>query len=89
MMEKIEAEHRPWLENLPRAGDSADLCPLCDARSTTAKKQISKAGLVIRYRVCEKCGCRYKTVELLAFGNRVSLRDRTKDVSPGGKGGRT
>lgn len=78
MIEKIEAEHRPWLEKLPRTGDAANLCPACNGKSGVKSTRSNRAGLLIRYRVCENCNLCYKTVELLAFGNCVSLRNKEK-----------
>ena len=84
-MEKIMAEHRPWLEKLPKAGDAAELCPACNGNTTVKMSSSARSGLKIRYRVCESCNFRYKTVELLAFGKYVSLRDKTKGRIPAEK----
>ena len=82
MMEKITAEHRPWLENLPQVGDPANLCPVCGRKSGVKSTSANRAGLLTRYRVCESCNFCYKTVELLAFGKYVSLRDKAKGRTP-------
>lgn len=82
MMDKIIAAHRPWLEPLPKDGDAAGQCPLCGGRAAVQGTRFSRAGLLIRYRGCEECNFRYKTVELLAFGAFVSLRDKSKNAGP-------
>ena len=75
----IPPEHRPWCEPLPRMGDAADMCPLCDGKSGVTKKTYTRGGVVTRFRQCAECGHNYRTVELLAFGDQVSLRDRARN----------
>ncbi len=78
MKRDVPQDFAAWLEPLPRQGDDASECPRCQERSVVMKKAKNAAGLLIRYRVCNECGYKYRTVELLAFGNFVSLRNKEK-----------
>lgn len=69
----------PWLEQLPRPGYDASMCPGCGGKSIVQKTGSNAGGQLVRYRVCEECGCRYKTVELLCVGDRVALNYRRKE----------
>ena len=73
----IPPEHAPWCEKLPQVGYTANMCPHCDGESRVTKTEYSRAGLLMRYRRCTACRFCYKTVELLAFGDLVSLKDKT------------
>ena len=79
MKASVPPEHRLWTETLPKRGDAADLCPVCEGKSSVIKRGYVRGGMVARYRKCQECGYKYKTVELLAFGDQVSLRDLTRD----------
>lgn len=76
MKRDVPPEHSGWTEPLPPLGDNAGECPKCQGNTTVWKTGTNRAELLIRYRVCNECGYKYKTVELLAFGNRVSLRNK-------------
>lgn len=73
---KLPAGFAGWTEKLPRQGDNAALCPLCEGRSRVNKTACARNGLLTRYRRCPACGYQYKTVELYAFGDMASLRER-------------
>ena len=72
----IPEQYKPWLEPLPRAGDNASLCPECNGASVVLKTSSPAAGTLTRYRRCLNCLKNYKTVELYAFGDKISLRER-------------
>lgn len=78
MKRDVPLEHSGWTEPLPPLGDNAGECPKCQGDTTVWKTGTNRAELLIRYRVCNECGYKYKTVELLAFGNFVSLRNKEK-----------
>lgn len=43
------------------------MCPECESEKSRVKNTVRVSRAILRYRVCEKCGCVYSTREVVQY----------------------